>query len=166
MTAAGQVYAGSRLTAAMLQGVAPLSAYKGTSQLVTSSTTLVSDSALAIGLQANAVYSFILVLGYNGASGAGNLKFGWALPSGSSMGYSLYGNSTGGSATDGPWETASSVPALGTSGTGTNLGAVAQGTVSTGSSAGDMQLQWAQNSSSSTATTVLAGSVLLAWQVQ
>lgn len=166
MPAAGQVYAGSRLTAAMLQGVAPLSAYKGTSQPVTSSTTLVNDGALAIELQANAVYSFILVLGYNGASGAGNLKFGWALPSGSTMGYSLYGNTTGGSATDGPWETASSVPALGTSGTGTSLGAVAQGTVSTGSTQGPMQLQWAQNSSSSTATTVLAGSVLLAWQVQ
>jgi hypothetical protein len=166
MTAAGQVYAGSRLTAAMLQGVAPLSAYKGSGQSVTSSTTLVNDSALAIELQANAVYSFILVLGYNGASGAGNLKFGWALPSGSSMGYSLYGNSTSGSATDGPWETASSVPALGTSGTGTSLGAVAQGTVSTGSTAGDMQLQWAQNTTNSTATTVLAGSVLLAWQVQ
>jgi hypothetical protein len=166
MTAAGQAYAGSRLTAAMLQGIAPLSAYKGTSQPLASNATLQNDSALAIPLQANAVYSFLLILGYNGASGAGNLKFGWALPSLSSMGYSLYGNTTGGSATDGPWETASSVPALGTSGTGTNLGAVAQGTVSTGSTQGPMQLQWAQNTSNTTATTVLAGSVLLAWQVQ
>lgn len=166
MTAFGQVQAGSRLFAAMAQGVAPLSAYKGTSQLVTSSTTLTNDTALAIELQANAVYSFALILGYNGASGAGNLKFGWALPSLATMGYSLYGNTTGGSATDGPWETGSSVPALGTSGTGTSLGAVAQGAIATGSTAGPMQLQWAQNSSSSTATTVLAGSVLLAWQVQ
>jgi hypothetical protein len=166
LTALGQVQAGSRLTAAMAQGIAPLSAYKSSNQSVTSSATLVNDGALAIELQANAVYSFLLILGYNGASGAGNLKFGWSLPSLSTMGYSLYGNSTSGSATDGPWETASSVPALGTSGTGTSLGAVAQGTVSTGSTAGPMQLQWAQNTSNATATTVLAGSVLLAWQVQ
>lgn len=166
MTAAGQAQAGSRLTAAMAQDVAPLSAYKSTNQSVTSSATLVNDGALAVELQANAVYSFVLVLGYNGASGAGNLKLGWSLPSGASMGYSLYGNNTSGNATDGPWYTGSSNPALGTSGTGTNLGTVLQGTVATSSTPGPLQLQWAQNSSNGTATTVLAGSVLLAWQIQ
>jgi hypothetical protein len=152
----------------MAQGVAPLSAYKGSNQSSANSTTLAGDNALFLALQANAVYSFIAVLGYNGGTqGSSDLKLGWSLPSGASMGYSLYGNTTSGSATDGPWYTASSTPALGTNGTGTNLGGVAQGTVATGSTAGTMQLTWAKNSTSdSTLTTVLAASILLAWQVQ
>jgi len=168
LTAVTQIYAGARLTAAMLRAVAPLSAYKASNQSSANSTTLANDSALAIALQANAVYSFLAILGYNGGSqGSSDLKIGWALPSGSSMGYSLYGNTTGGSATDGPWYTGAATPALGTNGGGTNLGGVAQGTVATGSTAGSLQLQWAKNSTADpTVTTVLAGSILLAWQVQ
>jgi hypothetical protein len=166
LTALGQVRAGSRLTAAMAQDVAPLSAYKSTNQSVTSSATLVNDSALAVPLLANAVYDFELVLGYNGASGAGNIKLAWVLPSGATIGYAIYGNTTGGSATDAPWVTSTSAQALGTSGTSTPVGAVLSGTVAVSGTPGTMQLQWAQNSSNGTATTVLAGSVLLAWQVQ
>lgn len=162
----GQAFAGTRLTAAMLRAAAPLSAYKGSNQSVTSSTTLVSDSALVIPLVADAVYDFELVLGYNGASGAGNIKLAWVLPSGATIGYAIYGNTTSGAATDAPWVTSASAQALGTSGTSTPVAAVLSGTVNVGSTAGTMQLQWAQNGSSGTATTVLAGSVLLGWQVQ
>jgi hypothetical protein len=166
MTAAGQVYAGSRETAAMLQGVAPLSAYKATNQ-PGSGSTLANDSALVIPLQANAVYDFELILGYfGGTQGSSDIKLGWSLPSGASMGYTVYGNTTGGNPTDAPWYTASSTPALGTNGTGTNIGAILSGTVSVGANAGNMQLQWARNAGSGTAPTVLAGSILLAWQVQ
>lgn len=160
MTAAGQVYAGSRQTAAMLQGVAPLAAYKDASQSA-SSTGLAADSALLLELQANAVYDFELVIGY---VGGGDLDFGWAVPSGSQMGYTVYGSTAGGAATDAPWYTqASSPPALGTSGS-TPVGAVMSGTILTGSTPGELQFEWAPASSSD--TTVLAGSVLLAWQVQ
>ncbi|MGH3743723.1 MAG: hypothetical protein ACRDTP_02555 [Mycobacteriales bacterium] len=168
MTAAGQINAGSRLTAAMVRGVAPLSAYKNASEAGTNVTTLHSDNALFIPLLADAVYDFELVLGYEGGSlGSSDLKIGWALPGGATMGYTAYGNTTSGNATDGPWYTASSTPAFGTNGTSTPIGLVASGTIVTSSAAGTMQLRWAKNSTSvSTLTTVLAGSVLLAWQVQ
>jgi hypothetical protein len=164
LTALGQVQAGARLTAAMAQGVAPLSAYKSSNQ--TGSGTLANDSALFLPVQANAVYYFELILGYQGGTGgSSDIKLGWSLPSGATMVYALQGNTTGGVATAGAWETQSSVPPLGTAGSGVPVGAVASGTIAVSSTAGTMQLQWARNSGS-TNPTVLAGSSLAAWQVQ
>lgn len=160
MSGLSQIQAGSRLTAAMAQGAAPLSAYKSGSTS-TSSTTLAADSALFLALSANAVYDFELVIGY---TGGGNFKFGWSLPSGATMGYAVYGSTTSSVATDAPWYTQSStLPVLGSNGS-TPVSAVMSGTVSVGSTAGNLQFEWAPSSSSS--TSVLAGSVLLAWQVQ
>lgn len=166
MTATGQLYAGSRLTAAGARGSAPLSAYKASDQ-AGSGSTLADDDDLLISLQANAVYSFELVIGYTGsARGSGDIKVGWSLPSGSTIAYAVYGMSTSSAvATAAPWATSTSAQALGSNGS-TAVGAVLTGTVTTGSTAGTMQLQWARNSGSSTAPTVLSGSSLAAWQVQ
>lgn len=161
----GQAYAGSRLTGLGLRAVAPLSAYKGTSQ-AGSGSTLANDSALFLPLLANAVYDFELVIGYTGsATGSGDIKLAWTLPSAATVGYTIYGSTTSGSATDAPWVTSTSAQALGANGA-TPVGAVLSGTVATSTTAGTMQLQWARNSGSGTSPTVLAGSVLLAWQVQ
>lgn len=167
MTNTAAVFAGSRLTALGIRGTAPLSAYKSSNQ-PGSGSTLANDSALFLPLLANAVYDFELVLGYNGGTlGSSDLKFAWVIPSGATMGYAVYGNTTGGSATSAPWYTQSSTPAaLGTNGTSTPVGAVMSGTVAVSSTAGTLQLQWARNAGSGTAPTVLAGSVLVAWQVQ
>lgn len=166
MTTVGQIQAGSVLTAGMAQSVAPLSAYKSSNQSVTSSTTLVDDSALYVPLLASAVYFFTCVLGYEGGTrGSSDIKVAWSLPTDASMVYALTGYTTGGDATAGYWETESASP-TGTNGSTTPISAVLNGTVTMSSTAGNMQLQWAQNTSSSTATTVLAGSVLVAWQVQ
>jgi hypothetical protein len=166
LTALGQIQAGARLTAAMAQGVAPLSAYKGSSQ-AGSGSTLANDNALFLTVQPNAVYYFELVIGYQGGTGgSSDIKLGWSLPSGATMTYALEGNTTGGVATAGAWETQSSTPALGTAGSGVPVGAVASGTIATSSTGGTMQLQWARNAGSGTAPTVLAGSTLDAWQVQ
>ena len=142
--------------------------YKGGSQSSPNSTTLANDTALFIPLLANAVYDFELLLGYNGGTlGSSDLKIGWSVPSGTTMGYTAYGNTTSGAATDAPWYTQSATPAFGTNGTSTPIGLVLSGTVATAGTAGNLQLQWAKNSTSvATVTTVLAGSVLLAWQVQ
>lgn len=169
MTAAGKIYAGSRILAADIRGVAPLSAYKGADQPLASNIVLQDDDDLLIaGLEANAVYAFKLDLGYNGGTlGSSDIKLGWMVPSGATMAYVLYGNTTpGGVATNGFWETETSNPALGTNGTGTPIGAILEGTIAMSSTPGTLQLQWAQQTSSATATTVLKGSVLLAWQVQ
>lgn len=165
MTAPGTFRDGGRLTGAALRGIAPLCAYKSIAQAVASSVTLQSDDALLLQLAANAVYYFRCKLGYSGAaSGSGDLKLGWSLPGSASMDYALYGNH-GGSATPGWWETQSSVPGLNTEGAGASLACVMRGTVTTGEAPGAMQLQWCQNTSSATATTVLAGSSLIAWRI-
>lgn len=168
MSTLAQAFAGQRLTAAELRNVAPLCAYKSANQSSTS-TTLGLDSALLLPLLANAVYDFELVLGYNGgALGSNDLQFAWVIPSSAAIGYTVYGNTTSGNATAAPWYTGTSTPAaLGTNGTSTPVGAVMSGTVAVSTTAGNLQLQWAKNSGAGgTATTVLAGSVLLAWQVQ
>lgn len=161
----GQAFAGTRLTAAMLRAAAPLSAYKATSQAGVSST-LANDSALVIPLLANAVYDFELVLGYTGGTtGSSDIKVAWVLPGSATIGYTVYGNTTSGNPTDAPWVTSAGAQALGTNGA-SPIGAVLSGTVATVGTAGTMQLQWARNNSSGTVPTVLAGSVLVAWQVQ
>lgn len=164
----GQAYAGSRLTGLGLRAAAPLSAYKGANQSSTNSTTLFNDNALFLPLLANAVYDFELVIGYTGGTlGSSDIKLAWTLPSGATVGYTIYGSTTSGNATDAPWVTGTSAQALGSAGASTPVGAVLSGTVATSTTAGTMQLQWAKNSTGvSTVSTVLAGSVLLAWQVQ
>lgn len=165
MTAPAKFYPGGRLAGAALRAVAPLAAYKSLAESVTGSITLQNDDALLLPLAANAVYYFRCKLGYTGAaSGSGDIKLGWTLPSGASMGYALYGDS-GGSATNGFWETQTSVPAANSNGS-TPVAVVMRGTIATAGTPGAVQLQWCQHTSSATATTVLAGSSLLAWQVQ
>lgn len=164
MTAPAKFYPGGRLSGPALRGTAPLAAYKSLNEGVTSSIVLQNDDALLLLLPASAVFYFRCKLGYTAAAGTGDIKLGWTLPDSASMAYALYGDS-GGSATNGFWETQTSVPAL--SGNGTTPAAlVMRGTVATAGTPGVMQLQWCQHTSSATATVVLAGSSLLAWQVQ
>lgn len=166
MTAPSKFYPGGRGTGPDLRGIKPAAAYKPLSQAIAGSTTLTDDDALLLQLAAGAVYYFRCKLGYTGAaSGSGDLKLGWALPSGATMAYALYGNHSN-AATPGYWETQTSVPGLNTEGTTTPLACVMKGTVAVSSTPGVMQLQWCQNTSNgTTATTVLAGSSLLAWQI-
>jgi hypothetical protein len=164
VTAPAKFYPRGRASGPALRGVAPVAAYKSVAESVTSSITLQSDDALLLQLAANAVYYFRLKVGYTAANGTGDLKLGWLLPSGAIMGYALYGNS-GGSATSGFWESQSSVPAV-TGNGATPVSVVMRGAVATTSTPGVMQLQWCQHTSSATATIVLPGSSLLAWQVQ
>lgn len=166
MTAPGEFEDKGRLPGPALRGAAPLSAYKSQSQEVASATAFVDDDALLLTLEAGAVYFFACVLGFNGAaSGSGDIDLAWALPVDAAMGYALYSNK-GGVATSGFWGTGASI-SLNTGGTGTTFGAVMQGTVAVSSEPGTLQLTWKQNTTNATTpTTVVAGSELLAWQVQ
>lgn len=169
MTALGNIPAGSRLTAAMLQGVAPLSAYKSAAQSVTSNaTTLVNDSQLVLNLPANSVFVFNgLISAVGAAIGTGDLKLTFTVPSGASMAFEATGFSA--SAT-GPLNgnavrAAAGLVSIGISG-GTASPALIFGSINMGPTAGPVQFQWCQNVSSTTATQVLAGSYLVAWQIQ
>lgn len=160
-----QILAGMALTSALLQSMLPQQVLKASSQSVTSSTTLVNDTVLVLPVSANATYRFELEILYNGNSaGSSDLKFGWLLPSGASMNWGAAGQGTG----LGPFfpvGTASSTFAYGTNGTGNPLSLTASGTLVTSSFGGNLQLQWAQNTSNATATTVQAGSILIARRI-
>ena len=166
MTALGNIYAGSRILAADVRGVAPLAAIKGSDQSVTSSTTLVNDTALLLPVVANAAYLFECFLDYEGGTGgSSDLKWGWLVPSGATLRYQgLYEGTSGTSYFDS--NTESAIPAAQSAGAAVLKGVGMHGTFLTGSTAGTLQLQWAQNTSSATATIVHAQSFLALWQVQ
>lgn len=166
MTAGGTVNAGSRATAVLMRGVAPNAAYKGSNQTVTSSTTLQNDNTLFVPVLASAVYRFDCMLTYQGGTqGSSDLKFAFVGPSGTTMAYSVQGITTAGVATAG-YVRALAGMAVGSNGGGNSFAVTMTGSVSVGSTAGTLQLQWAQNTSNATGTIVQAGSILTLWQVQ
>lgn len=171
MTATGTLVPGGRLTGAALRGMVPLSAYKAQSQAgPNSDLPLIDDDALLLQLRDSAVYRFKCALGYTGNTvNNGDIKVGWSVPSGATMLYTLYGATVNGStliATPGDWCTELTITSLNSNST-TPVGCVMTGVIVMSSTPGTMQLQWTQHAATSTvATTVLAGSVLLAWQVQ
>jgi hypothetical protein len=159
VTAIGQINAGGRITASEVRGVAPLAAYKASGQSVTSSTTLVNDNDLFLAIAANGVYvvqSLMLISG-----GAGNFKYTFTIPSGASGNFSALQENTGGTLIN---EGAVSWTATTTGGTG--QGIWLYGLLVNSSTAANLQLQWAQNASNGTPTTVGAYSYMTAWQIQ
>jgi hypothetical protein len=171
VSADDEFFPGGRLSGPAMRGIAPLAAYKPVSESGPNSNVPQDDDALLLPLLASAVYRFSCVLGYTGnATGTGDIKVGFTVPSGATMGYVLYGM-TGASgsqvATNGWWETESSLTTLDSNGASSPVSCVMKGTIDTAATPGTLQLIWSQHSATSTvATTVLAGSSLLAWQVQ
>ncbi len=144
----------------------PLAAEKGSDQPVTSSTTLVNDSALVIPVAASATYDFDLQLFYKGfTTGSGDIKIAWSLPSGATLvgGGDFIANPLGVTQLFYTQATASIFSA--SNGTANPQPIRTWGTLVTSTTAGNMQLQWAQNTSSGTATTVMTGSVLTAQRI-
>lgn len=170
MTAVSGILAGARITAAMLQGIAPLGALKTSDQSVTSSTVLVNDNALSVPVAANAGYLVFAMLDYEGGTqGAADLKFQWTGPSGATLVLSFVYYPTAGGV--GANTNLAAITGLsvtrtaGTNGAGVTLPVFMFGTLRTASTAGTFQLQWAQNTSSATPTIVHAGSVVAAWEL-
>lgn len=167
MTAVGLINAGTRLTASMLRGIAPNAAYKGADQSIASSTALANDSALFVPVVANAVYLFIMFLDYEGASGSGfGIKFGWTFPSGLTLRAAQLGFSSTGADLVATMIKESTVASAESQGAGTLDSVLLLGTIAVSSTAGTLQLQWAQNTSSATPTIVHASSALSLWQIQ
>lgn len=168
MTAPSQIFAGGRILAAVVRGVAPLSAYKSVIETVSNSNTLQPDDALLLpNLVANAVYAFECVFAYQaGAQGSSDIRFGWTVPSGATMGYSVEGNS-GGSAAPGVWGIQSTTfTQFSSAGTGVPVSCEMKGTLAMSSTAGTLQFQWAQHTATASfPTSVLPASSLLAWQI-
>lgn len=132
--------AGITMTTEVLVGE---SAYKSSDESVTSSTTLQTDNELALTLTGGGLYRFTCWLYVTGTTAKLSFTFGgsaqWSEPNGGTV-----------------------VTASGTTVTAAAGGWLIAGTITAASAGDTLQLEWAQNSSSGTATTVKAGSILTA----
>jgi hypothetical protein len=137
---------------------------KTADESVTSNTTLQDDDVLALTVLANEVWQITLYLIYQAAT-AGDLKFAWTFPSGTLTGAYVWLDDSGGYPTNNHWNTATSpTPSFAMHGFGTE----AEGPIpinmlyAVGGTGGTLRFQWAQQTSSGTATTVKANSTLWA----
>jgi len=129
---------------------------------LTEDTTLQDDPELFVPLLANKKYFFIMHLAIS-SDVTPDFKFAFSFPSGgivSSMSQSTWRNSG----------TLNGLVSLATVQTGTINGTAKKhhdtsGFMLTGATAGNLQLQWAQNTSSTDPTEVRIGSSLLVWEI-
>ncbi len=138
---------------------------KTSDQIVNNSATLVNDTALLTPtLPPNSTWEVLCQLIYDGST-AGDIKLGWAHPASSTFAYIAYGSGTGAAGGAGPYTvswspyTVTSTPAFGGQAVGNNAPIGMQG-ILTVTTAGVLQLQWAQNAADATNLTVHAGSYL------
>lgn len=162
------VLAGQDITADLLNSMLPRIAWKTVSETVTSSTTLQNDNELFVPLEANATYFVHLFLLHDSdATAAGDIKFGWAALSGATMQFGVHGantsvtSSTGVTSVNMQSRAFNEVAAFG-GGDSAGTAAFAEGIIITAGTSGNLQLQWAQETSNAVATTVRVGSYLSA----
>lgn len=154
---------GQVLTAADVNAYfVPLAVVKTSAQGVTSSATLVNDTDLVLALAANATYILNCFLTIDGASG-GDFKWTWSAPSGTAGLYQSVHNEGGATGLNNSALnynlTTTGFAACAGAGNYQNLNMY--GTVTAGSTAGNLQLRWAQQTSNATATHVAAYSHLM-----
>jgi len=138
---------------------------KSADQSVTSSTTLVNDTHLKFAVAANETYIFQLWLFTYAADGTPDIKVTCAGPSGSTVLWSSSQVIFNAAA-------ATTLTSVNTSGVSADLFVDANnraiqlyGTIANGATAGDLQFQWAQNTSSANSTTIKAGSSIFGIKV-
>lgn len=155
------ILAGQRITASVLTSMLPLTVVKAADQSVTSSTTLVNDTALVLPVAANATYLFDCYLDYEGGpQGSSDLKWTWVIVAGAFLRYAAPHITTAGAASAGSTYSGATTVTAGSGGAGTLMGVEMHGTLVVDVTAGTIQLQWAQNTSNGTATIVHAQSSL------
>jgi hypothetical protein len=140
-----------------------LFALKTSDESVASSTTLQNDDQLVLSVAANAKYRMIGYIVYDGAADpAGGLKLQFTGPSGATMPWTNFGaNISGASQYNVVVEQlAAASPRSVPTNNGVLMSCAPKGLLVVSSTAGSLQLKWAQNSSSATATVVKANSWL------
>lgn len=164
---AGPFQAGQKITAALLNSFcAPLEVIKPSDQSVTSSTVLVNDTALFAAVVASATYDFMLYLDFEGGTlNASDLKFQLTVPAGAALRAQRIYTTTAGAASVSNTITDGVTTVAGTNGAGVLQAALMEGSLVVGATQGNLQLQWAQNTSSATATIVHAQSKLRLWRI-
>lgn len=141
-----------------------LIARKTSDQSVTSSTVLVDDAALKLTVAANEIWQ--VQIGMLWTAGAGNMDVGFTFPTSGSMSFSGDAVSVAGSFVKKIWYSTTSPTSrldfLAQSGPA-NFHLIS-GVYTNGANAGTVTLQFSQNSSSGTATTMKANSTI--WAVK
>ncbi|MFD4740626.1 hypothetical protein ACFWNQ_25160 [Streptomyces virginiae] len=160
--------AGQRVTAAGLASMTPPVAYKSADQTIASSTTNVNDNHLFQSCAANAIFVVTGFLLYSAHQDA-DIKMGWTGPSGATFAWIAHASTqsqTGGIASSGIVVDrqnigASSFPLGGYGAENTTvMTATLMGTLVTSSTAGALQLTWAQRVSNATGSIMRTGSWL------
>lgn len=164
MANASLIVAGSRITASVIKSIAPQAVIKGADQSVTSSVTLAPDDDLSLAVIAGASYLFEFYLAYEAATGQ-DLQAAWDVPSGASLRYQAVRVKISGAETVEQTVSAASVWGAQGGGAGVVQAASGHGTLVVATTPGSLQLNWAQNTSGSTATIVHAQSYAALWRI-
>lgn len=151
------IQTGMRLTPAVLNDP---TAYKTADTSRTSTTTLAADPNLTVPVIANAVYVMSLAVAHT-YDPACDFKFSWTGPSGATMAnWTANWRTTDGVEVSGAFATLGTVVPI-TSASGTFTQPLwAHGILITSTTAGNLAMTWAQNTSAVGAATVKAGSLL------
>ncbi len=126
-------------------------------ETVNNNNTLQDDNELFVGLAANTTYVFWLTLFYFSGT-TPDFKFKLNIPAGATMSYGVMGFDTTGAYTNAGNLNSGNTPSIG--GVGGDAFAICRGSIIVGATAGNLQLQWAQNNANASDTIVRAGSVL------
>ena len=136
--------------------------------LVNNTTVLVNDPLLFGAVDTGATYQWDATIFYDSAAAA-DIKFAFTTPTFSAMRWSLTGLATTAAAAEGDMKNAT----IGTSGIATQVGGIGVGTILTAriegyivtTAAGNIQLQFAQQTADVSNTTIRNGSYLRTWRV-
>lgn len=138
----------------------PRAAYTNTAEHSTG-TTLANSASLALPVDASALYRWVLYMNYEGGgtagSATGDLKFNFTFPSGLTAAFQILGYNGGNNDTErlGWVLPFASSNIMGTEGAGNLRSATIIGSVSTSSTGGTLQLQFARNSNTSGVDTII-----------
>lgn len=153
---------GSRFTASSLNTAFDWNrtCFKATDQSVISTTTLVNVTSLVLTVESNSTYIFDSTIIYD-TNAAADIKVQFTLPSGTFIRVACWLSNTALGATDATVFHNAQDTGLWTAGgfaAGTFMSMLPTGTIITGATAGSMQFQFAQNTSTAVNTTIKAGS--------
>jgi hypothetical protein len=134
-------------------------AFKNSNTTRTSAPNATNDPDLNIAVDANKIYMLYCYLAYNSGATPG-FQNAFSVPSGTTLGGVYFGPSTTSvMSAPGNLVLLSGISAAWPGGTN-DLGVICEGIVNTGSTAGNIIVQWGQQTSSATNTTLKTGSCL------
>lgn len=157
------ILAGDEPTASQLNDAYPLFVRKTADETLSSTATVQNDDELLMAVPASTTYHFKLWLIINSGT-TPDFKFGWSVPAGTTMSWSVQEGApaTLAAALQGPF-TAASVPPI--NGVAADQIVIAEGLVIVSTTPGTMRLQWAQNTSTASNTSVKTNSWLRLWKM-